>query len=581
MCLAKFTIFDRVFRYTFTRFVRSFLRSIVRCLFHFPAICIVYLCKFHFFLSLSFVFFSHSFIGIANVSNYDEDPGVVDDVNTSESESSPKIRRKQKKKQTARHRGCKKIAAAVVADSNNVAVAAAAAANAGECDENKENAIQSSKQFDDVTVVSVSISAAGVNVIGLKPNFGDRFMMEMNRCRAITPPLREHIKLNLPEEKLIHFLKHYLLNSNDLKAQGYPYRYGSKAGFFKKRFSASVDFCLPPVATIVSTIAFDVNAREFVPSHKRRSVDRKLSSDSGAATGSSSSSSSSSPSSSNPSTDSDSSDNTGELKYNERTEKKCIRCTREFHVNDCGEYLGRNEKCQFHWGKLDRPNPYSRMGGTYTCCNSPKYTKGCTTADGHVWNGYEMGFNGPLDGFVRTDEESTNFDPEAHVYALDCEMCYTGRGLEVTKVTMISSDGHKVYEKFVRPDAKIIDYNTRFSGITKKDLSAKNSTVASLPDVQRDLLRLINGDTILIGHALENDLRVLKIIHDNVIDTSVCFPHENGPGFKHSLRFLTSKYLNRSIQDSEHGHSSFEDSRACLELMLWRVRKDFRAVLEQ
>lgn len=543
----------------------------------------IYLCTFHFFNHFLSFFVFYSFrAGIANVSNYDEDPGVVDDVNTSESESSPKIRRKQKKKQTARHRGCKKIAAAVAVaaatDSNNVA----AATNAGECDENKENSCQSNSnlhKFDDVTATTVSIAAAAANAIGLKPNFGDRFMMEMNRCRAITPPLREHIKLNLPEEKLIHFLKHYLLNSNDLKAQGYPYRYGAKAGFFKKRFSASVDFCLPPVATIVSTIAFDVNAREFVPSHKRRSVDRKMSSDSGAATGSSSSSSS--PSSSNPSTDSDSSDNTGELKYNERTEKKCIRCTREFHVNDCGDYLGRNEKCQFHWGKLERPNPYSRMGGTYTCCNSPKYTKGCTTADGHVWNGYEMGFNGPMDGFVRTDEETTNFEQEAHVYALDCEMCYTGRGLEVTKVTMISSDGHKVYEKFVRPDAKIIDYNTRFSGITKKDLSAKNGTVASLPDVQRDLLRLINGDTILVGHALENDLRVLKIIHDNVIDTSVCFPHENGPGFKHSLRFLTSKYLNRSIQNSELGHSSFEDSRACLELMLWRVRKDFRAVLEQ
>lgn len=472
---------------------------------------------------------------VANVTNYDEDPGVVDDVNTSESESSPKIRRKHKKKSTARHRGCKKI----TSDAS---------------DENKENncLTTNSQKLDDA---------------GTKHLFSDRFMIELNRCRAITPPLREHIKLNLPEDKLVQFLKHYLLNSNDLKAQGYPYRYGSKAGFFKKRFSASVDYCVPPV----STVAFDVNAREFVPSYKRRSVERKMSSDSGQATGSSSSSA--------PSTDSDSSDNIGELKYNERTEKKCIRCTREFHVNEFGEYF-RSEKCTFHWGKLERSTAYS-TGGLYVCCSSPKYTKGCTTAEEHVWNGYEMGFNGPLDGFVRT-EDSTKIDNiENGVFALDCEMCYTGKGLEVTKVTLVRIDGQKVYEKFVRPATKIIDYNTRFSGITKKDLAAKNNMVATLPEIQQDLLNFINAETLLIGHALENDLRVLKIIHDNVIDTSLCFPHENGPGFKHSLRFLTSKYLNRTIQDSDKGHSSFEDSRACLELMLWRVRKDFRAVLEQ
>lgn len=483
-----------------------------------------------------------AYLDVTNISIDDEDPGTIDDVNTSESESTPKIRRKHKKKSATRHRRCKKSAA----DNG---------------DENKENSTCSSPRNQKPEVQNTSPPSA------TKHMFSDRIMTEMNRCRALTPPLRQHIKLNLPETELIPYLKHYLLNSNDLKAQGFPYRYGDKAGFFKKRFSASVDYYVAPVAAV----SFDVNAREFVPS-KRRSVERKSSSDSGQATGGSSSSA--------PSTDSDSSDNIGELKYNERTEKKCVRCTREFHVNENGEYL-RSEKCTFHWGKLERSTPYTGVsGGTYSCCNLPKYAKGCTFADEHVWNGYEMGFNGPLEGFVRT-ENSKKIDYNYNVFALDCEMSYTGLGLEVTKVTLVGSDGQKMYEKFVRPQAKIIDYNTRFSGITKKDLTAKNGSVATLADVQQDLLEYINADTILIGHALENDLRVLRIIHDTIIDTSVCFPHYNGPGFKHSLRALTMQYLKRSIQDSDQGHSSFEDSRACLELMLWRVRKDFRAVLEQ
>lgn len=467
----------------------------------------------------------------------EEDPGTIDDVNTSESECSPKVRRKQKKKSAGRHRRYKKAAVETI-------------------DDNKENVTASPAPAPSTTPrANQKLSAT------------DRVMSELNRCRALTPPLRQHIKLNLPERDLIQYLKHYLLNSNDLKAQGYPYRFGDKAGFFKKRFSGGVDCFVPSAAS------FDVNAREFVPNNKRRSFDRKSSTDSGQASQSSGSSA--------PSTDSDSGDNMSEMKGNERTEKKCVRCSRDFHVNEIGDYE-RTERCMYHWGKLEKSLPYMApgSGGIYTCCNSTRYTKGCTASEEHVWSGYQMGFNGPLDGFVET-QPSRSGGEHNNVYALDCEMIYTGLGLDLAKITLVAYDGRLVYEKFVRPSAKIIDYNTRFSGITRKDLAAKNGSVLTLAEVQQDLLHIISADTILIGHALENDLRVLKLIHNTIIDTSICFPHFNGPGYKHSLRSLTLQYLKRNIQDSDKGHSSFEDSRACLELMLWRVRKDFRAVLEQ
>ena len=458
----------------------------------------------------------------------EEDPGTIDDVNTSESECSPKIRRKQKKKCTGRHRRCKKSAS----DAS---------------DENKEN----------------------VNSVNKALAFSDLAMIELNRRRALTPPLRQHIKLNLPEFQLELYLKHYQLSANDIKSQGYPYRYGDKAGFFKKRFSGGVEYFAP-------IVPFDVNAREFVPNNTRRSYkdERKLSVDSGQASGSSSPST---PSSSAPSTDSDSSDLTENSGF-EGGEKKCVRCTKDFYVNKSGEYL-KSEKCYYHWGKVGKTHPHFQ---TYTCCGAERYAPGCTEGVAHVWNGYQMGFNGPFVDYVETQpSERQNDQVHNGVYALDCEMCYTGLGLELTKVTVVGSDGRLVYEKFVRPQARIIDYNTRFSGITKKDLAARNGTVVTLPEVQQDLLKIFHADTILIGHALENDLRVLKMVHNTIVDTSVTFPHFNGPGYKLSLRSLTWQILKRTIQDSEHGHSSFEDSRACLELMLWRVRKDFRTIIEQ
>jgi len=54
---------------------------------------------------------------------------------------------------------------------------------------------------------------------------------------------------------------------------------------------------------------------------------------------------------------------------------------------------------------------------------------------------------------VPTDEQG--------VYALDCEMCYTTQGLELTRVTVIDEDCNVIHETLVKPQNPIIDYNTR------------------------------------------------------------------------------------------------------------------------
>jgi RNA exonuclease 1 len=58
----------------------------------------------------------------------------------------------------------------------------------------------------------------------------------------------------------------------------------------------------------------------------------------------------------------------------------------------------------------------------------------------------------------------------------------------------------------------------------------------------------INADIIFVGHGLENDLRALRIVHGNVVDTSVIFPHPNGLPYHRSLKSFVIHFLESDIR---------------------------------
>uniref|UniRef100_UPI00358EC389 RNA exonuclease 1 homolog n=1 Tax=Myxine glutinosa TaxID=7769 RepID=UPI00358EC389 len=244
----------------------------------------------------------------------------------------------------------------------------------------------------------------------------------------------------------------------------------------------------------------------------------------------------------------------------------CCRCGAPHMVTATGDFV-RQEECNFHFGKAWR---YRVPGGwemRFSCCQGAVESPGCQMSKNHVTDGRKDN----LEGFVRTIDKLRENGRDLGIYAIDCEMCYTKHGLELTRVTVVDSQLKVVYDTFVRPDSDIVDYNTRFSGVTEGDLSETTTTIR---DVQAVLLSLASSDTIFIGHSLESDLFALKLIHSTVIDTAVVFPHRLGPPYKRALKNLMADHLKRIIQDSLEGHDSGEDARACMELMLWKIKED-------
>ncbi|NXE25590.1 AEN nuclease, partial [Ardeotis kori] len=154
--------------------------------------------------------------------------------------------------------------------------------------------------------------------------------------------------------------------------------------------------------------------------------------------------------------------------------------------------------------------------------------------------------------------------------AIDCEMVGTGpqgRLSELARCSVVNYEGDVIYDKYVRPELPIVDYRTRWSGITKQHMKSAIPFKAA----QAEILKILK-DKIVVGHAIHNDFQALKYFHpkDRTRDTSQIPMLKQRAGLPGrasvSLKNLARHLLQKKIQVGCRGHSSVEDAQTAMEL---------------
>ncbi|KUI55146.1 RNA exonuclease 4 [Cytospora mali] len=151
--------------------------------------------------------------------------------------------------------------------------------------------------------------------------------------------------------------------------------------------------------------------------------------------------------------------------------------------------------------------------------------------------------------------------------AVDCEMVGVGEGgyeHALARVSIVDFHGRQVYDSYVRPKERVVDWRTKVSGIAPKHMA----TAREFEEVQAQVAQIFKG-RILVGHDLRHDFDVLMLDHPrkDIRDTAKFGGFKKyAHGRKPALRNLAREILGVEIQSGQH--SSLED--AIVAMLLFR-----------
>lgn len=173
--------------------------------------------------------------------------------------------------------------------------------------------------------------------------------------------------------------------------------------------------------------------------------------------------------------------------------------------------------------------------------------------------------------------------PKRKAIAVDCEMVGVANGRDelarVCAVDMITRE--VLIDSLVVPTEVVKDWRTKYSGVTAAKMNearANGKALDGWPVARAKLFEFADEDTVLVGHSLNHDLKVLHISHKQVVDSGVLVAEAVfGTGRRllrqWGLKACSQELLGIAIQSSKNGHDCMEDTLASREVVLWCIKE--------
>jgi len=162
--------------------------------------------------------------------------------------------------------------------------------------------------------------------------------------------------------------------------------------------------------------------------------------------------------------------------------------------------------------------------------------------------------------------------------AMDCEMCETQDPVSgardsraLCRISVVNAlTGDVLLDSLVKPSWPVSDHRTWINGIEKSHLENVEFT---LRHAQAFMLALCSNETVIIGHAVQNDLAAIRMEHHCVVDSAFLFSvKDRDPALcTVSLKDLANALLKKGMPKK---HDSVNDARTALECIEHYVEQE-------
>ena len=164
--------------------------------------------------------------------------------------------------------------------------------------------------------------------------------------------------------------------------------------------------------------------------------------------------------------------------------------------------------------------------------------------------------------------------------ALDCELVSMKGGEQgLIRVAVVDFfTGNVLLHGVVRPAGPVTDWRQEFTGLNKylfREKVKKGKVLSGWEEVRERIFEVSTPETIFVGHALANDLRVLRIATDRAVDSMAMlslaiFGNVRVFPRNWSLRGACHELMGLAVQKKRQ-HDPLADALATRELVLWCI----------